>query len=205
MVARSNSTEVKNRILDAARGLFIDKGFRSTGIRDIAAASGTNVAMVNYYFRTKYDLFEIIFEETFGQLQKKVLTTLSSDLSFFELVETIICSYYDMLIEYPQIPVFIISEINLDPVRLSARLQSRDPHGVFLQMSTRIREEEEKGTIRPTSPVDFLLNLLSLCIFPFVFKNLGTNLSGVSEQEYSQMLEKHKDYVIQFVINAVKK
>lgn len=205
MYIKSDSTEVKDRILDEARSLFIRKGFKGTSIRDIAAASGANVAMINYYFRSKYNLFEIIFEEAFGHLQKRVFATLSSDLPFFELVETIVCSYYDMLIEYPQIPIFIINEISQDPVRLSARLQARDPHGAFLKIAARIREEETKGTIRETPPVDFLLNLLSLCIFPFVFKNLGTHVANVSAKEYERMIGNHKHYVIQFVINAIKK
>jgi AcrR family transcriptional regulator len=202
---KTNSSEVKERILDVARDLFIRKGYKGTGIRDIAAASDTNVAMVNYYFHSKYNLFEIIFEEAFGHLQKKVFSTLASDMPFFELVETIICSYYDMLIEYPQIPIFIINEINQDPVRLSARLQTRDPYGAFMKMAARIREEEAKGTIGATPPVDFLLNLLSLCIFPFVFRNLGMNVANVSQRTYTEMLENHKHYVIGFVINALKK
>jgi AcrR family transcriptional regulator len=205
MPANSKSSEVKERILDVARDLFIRKGFKGASIRDIAAASGTNVAMVHYYFHSKYNLFEIIFEEAFEHLRRKVFAALLSELPFFELIETIVCSYYEMLSEYPQIPVFVINEINQDPVRLSARMQARDPQGVFLKMSARIREEEMKGSIRETPPADFLLNLLSLCVFPFVSKDLVGNLSGLSQPEYSQVIENHKYYVIQFVINALKK
>ncbi len=197
--------EVKQRILDVARDLFIKNGYKSTSIRDIATASETNVAMVNYYFRSKYNLFEIIFEEAFLHLQEKIFTTLMSDLPFFELVETAIHSYYEMLLKYPQIPVFILNEINQNPEHLSARVRKIDPYGVFMRMSERIREEEKKGTIKETPPVDFLLNVLSLCVFPFIFRILGMNVANVSQEEYTQMIKDHEKYVVQFVINALKK
>jgi AcrR family transcriptional regulator len=202
---KQNVSEVKERILEVARELFIRNGYKGTSVRDIAAASETNVAMVNYYFHSKYYLFEIIFEEAFNRLQRKIFSTLSSDLPFFELIETVINSYYDMLMEYPQIPVFILNEINQNPERLSERMREKDPHGVFLQMSKRIKEEEGKGTIRETPPIDFLLNMLSLCVFPFIFKNLGSHVAEVSPEEYTGMIVNHKKYVIRFVTNALKK
>lgn len=202
---KQNSSEVKERILEAARNLFIKNGYKATSVRDIAAASETNVAMVNYYFHSKYNLFEIIFEDAFKQLQRKIFSTLTSDLPFFELIETVITSYYDMLIEYPQIPVFILNEVNQNPEQLSERIRELDPYGVFMRMSERVKEEEKKGVIKETPPIDFLLNILSLCVFPFIFKNLGQNVAGVSQEVYTEMIKNHKKYVVNFVINALKK
>ncbi len=200
-----NTLEVKERILEVARDLFIKNGYKGTSIRDIASASGTNVAMVNYYYRSKYNLFEIIFEEAFARLQKKIFTVVAEDLPFFELVESVIDSYYEMLLEYPQIPIFILNEVNQNPASLSARIRGFDPHSVFLRMSERIKEEQKKGVIKETPPIDFMLNILSLCVFPFIFRNLGSNVAEVSQEEYTEMIKYHKQYVIQFVINAIKK
>lgn len=199
------NSEVKDSILDAARGLFIKNGYKGTSIRDIASASGTNVAMVNYYFHSKYNLFEIIFEEAFEGLQNRIFSTLTSDRPFFELIETIIDSYYEMLVRYPQIPIFILNEVNQNPERLSERIRVLGPYDAFMRMSGRIKEEEEKGLIRETQPIDLLLNILSLCIFPFVFKDLGLNVANVTQEQYTAMIENHKNYVKQFVINALKK
>lgn len=202
---RQQTSEVRERILTTARDLFIKNGFKGTSIRDIASASGTNVAMVNYYFHSKYNLFEIIFEDAFNRFQKRVFSILSSDLPFFELIETVVNSYYETMTEYPQIPVFILNEVNQNPERLSERIRTNEPHNVFRIMSERIKAEEEKGLIKETSPIDFLLNLLSLCVFPFVFKNLGLSVAGVSQDEYTAMIQNHKKYVIEFIINALKK
>ena len=55
------STEEK--IKEAARRVFTRKGFAGTRTRDIAEESGFNLALINYYFRSKEKLFDIIVLE----------------------------------------------------------------------------------------------------------------------------------------------
>lgn len=204
MFKEGANMDVKGRILTVARDLFIEKGYNKTSIRDIAAASETNVAMVNYYYHSKYNLFEIIFEESLNVLIKRIFRILDSDKPFFELIDLWITSYYETLQEYPQIPIFILNEINQNPERLTERIQQREPYNVFVKISQRIKEESLKGTIRETPPLDFLLNVLSLCIFPFIFGPLATKVAERSMQEYHEVLMQHKNYVVEFVINALK-
>jgi len=52
------STEEK--IKNAARVIFHSKGYAATRTRDIADEAGINLALLNYYFRSKEKLFETI-------------------------------------------------------------------------------------------------------------------------------------------------
>ena len=56
------STEEK--ILRAAETLFLRKGFAETKTRDIADKAGINLALLNYYYRSKEKLFNRIMLET---------------------------------------------------------------------------------------------------------------------------------------------
>lgn len=196
--------DVKERIMLAARDLFIQNGYNSTSIRDIAAASGTNVAMVNYYYHSKYNLFEIIFDEALNVLIKRVFTIISSDKTFFDLVEQWIESYYSTLMEYPQIPIFVLNEINQNPERLKERVLQHEPLQIYFALSERVEKEVQNGTIRPIPPLDLLLNVLSLCVFPFVFGRMATKVASKTQDEYDQMLNEHKAHVKEFVIHALK-
>lgn len=60
------STEEK--IKEAARKIFMEKGFGSTRTREIAEAAGINSALLNYYFRSKEKLFEIIMMESVQEM-----------------------------------------------------------------------------------------------------------------------------------------
>ena len=83
----SKSPGVKERILESAKELFISKGYAGTSVRDIAAAAGANVAHVKYYFDSKANLFEIIFDDAFNILITRVSTIIESDLPFDEMIE----------------------------------------------------------------------------------------------------------------------
>lgn len=204
MFNTENCIEVKDKILKEAQNLFINNGFKGTSVRDIAKASGTNVAMVNYYFHSKYNLFEIIFEEALDVLTKRIFETITSDLPFFKLIETWINTYYEILFEYPQIAAFILNEVSLNPEALTQRIKNRNPYKYFDIIDKRIQEEVRKGTIRETPTADFLLNILSLCMYPFMFGNLARTLMEVPHGIYDGLIANHREYVVEFTINALK-
>lgn len=204
MIKRNSTSDVSDRILNVARDLFIKNGYTGTSIRDIATASETNVAHVKYYFDSKYNLFEIIFDEAFDILVNRVFSTLKSDLPFFEMVESWIDTYYEILPEYPQIPIFILNEINQNPEALTERILKRNPQAVFTRLSQRIDEEIKKGTIKDISVIDFGLNVLSLCVFPFMFRSLAIRVANKSVDEYNQVMAGHKKYVVDFIIKGLK-
>ena len=60
-IEKNTSTEEK--IKGAASRVFTQKGYAATRTRDIAEESGLNLALINYYFRSKEKLFDIIIVE----------------------------------------------------------------------------------------------------------------------------------------------
>lgn len=67
-------TTTEEKIKIAARTVFHKKGFAATRTRDIAEEAGINLALLNYYFRSKEKLFNIIMLETvFGFMQNMVM------------------------------------------------------------------------------------------------------------------------------------
>jgi AcrR family transcriptional regulator len=182
----------------------MQNGYNGTSVRDIATASGTNVAMVNYYFGSKYNLFGQVFEEVFDFLVGKVFYTLTSDLPFFEMLEAWLDSYYDILSEYPQMPNFILNEANINPERMVKIGKDKKPLEVYDVIKKKIEDEIAKGTIRETSPESLLLSILSLGIFPFVFDNIVTVVLNISLENYIDMLRKHKKFVVEFLKSALK-
>lgn len=194
----------KHKIFTSARDLFVRKGYDATSIREIASVSEANVAMVNYYFESKYNLFEEVFEDSLEMLTSEVFKIFKADLSIFELIEAWVSTYYEILLKHPEIPIFVLREISQNPERLTTGLKSKKPYEIFLQLSARINEEVEKGTICKTPPLDFLLNVLSLCIFPFMFGQLATNSVSRTNSDYREVLMNHKRYVIDFIKKALK-
>jgi AcrR family transcriptional regulator len=204
MIKEEKSNEVMDSIVLTAKELFINKGLKGTTIRDIATASGTNVAMVNYYFRSKNNLFEAIFDEAFETVAGGVFSAIDSDLPFFEMIRKWVYFYFDTLMENPQLPFFVMHELSQNPSRIETKLKEKNSHRIYKKLEVRIREEEAKGTIRKIETIDFLLNIVSLSIFPFVFRPILTAFSNVPYEYYQKILKNHKESVVEFIINAIK-
>jgi AcrR family transcriptional regulator len=52
-----DAPDAKTRLLSVAERLFAERGLKSTSIRELATEAGVNIAAVNYYFRSKDDLY----------------------------------------------------------------------------------------------------------------------------------------------------
>jgi AcrR family transcriptional regulator len=62
--------DTKARIMDVAEGLFAEKGYGPTSLRDITGAAGTNLASVNYHFQSKEGLLSAIVDRFVGPVNR---------------------------------------------------------------------------------------------------------------------------------------
>lgn len=58
----------RERLLEAARGLFAERGFHNATVRDIAARARTNPASINYYFRSKDELYREVMHRSYRKI-----------------------------------------------------------------------------------------------------------------------------------------
>src|SRR6187455_3388798 len=106
------STEEK--IKSAARLVFTRKGYAATRTRDIAEEAGINLALLNYYFRSKEKLFEIVMVEKMSKFFGVVAQVLEDkSMTVEEKTGTVVDNYIGLLSENPDLPIFILSEIRM--------------------------------------------------------------------------------------------
>jgi AcrR family transcriptional regulator len=63
----------RERLLDTAERLFAERGFAATSVRDITDGAGANLGAVNYYFRSKDNLYVEVFIRRAGLLRDPVV------------------------------------------------------------------------------------------------------------------------------------
>ncbi|MCX5781318.1 MAG: TetR/AcrR family transcriptional regulator [Elusimicrobia bacterium] len=61
------STNTDKRMIEAAKALIPQTGFKGLRIRDVARKAGVNLGMFNYYFKTKEKFIEILLTELYGE------------------------------------------------------------------------------------------------------------------------------------------
>ena len=68
--------DTRDRILDAAEGLFVEHGFDGTSMRMITSAANANLAAVNYHFGSKDALVQAVFRRRLTALNQERLAEL---------------------------------------------------------------------------------------------------------------------------------
>jgi len=61
-VDRRKAPHTKEKILDAAEALFVQRGYYGTSLRDISKAAGIQLALTHYHFGSKEDLFRAVID-----------------------------------------------------------------------------------------------------------------------------------------------
>ena len=63
----------RERLLDTAERLFAARGFAGTSVREITDAAGANLGAVNYYFRSKENLYAEVFARRAALLREPIV------------------------------------------------------------------------------------------------------------------------------------
>lgn len=196
-------TETEILVLDAARKVFLANGFDGTSMQMIANEAGINKALLHYYYRSKDRLFEAVFVEAFSQMVPNLMKVFFSEMVFEDKIRAFVDTYISALLQYPQIPQFILHELHRNPQRIVELIESTglNPEMVF----GIIRQEMNKGTIIKMDPRQLMVNLLSLCIFPFAARPMIQGFFFRNDvTAFDQFLEERKKEVAAFILNAIK-
>ena len=122
MALKKKDKSTEERILEAAKKVFVQKGMAGARMQDIADEAGINKALLHYYFSNKEKLFEMIFLEAASKLFPRINAIFSSDQPLFEKIESFCEEYIAVVMENPYLPLFVLYEINQDPAYFMNKL-----------------------------------------------------------------------------------
>lgn len=200
MVKQKKIPEVKDasaeeKIKEAARKLFTQKGFDAVKTRDIAEEAGLNLALLNYYFRSKQKLFDLIMIENMQQFVQTIVLRISeSNISVTEKVEKVVEAYIDMISANPYLPIFVMNQIHNVPGKLVDKIEPilKPVRENFMRQ---LAEAAKRGEIKPIEPFHFVANLMGLTVFPFIGKPLIQRISGVNNEEFARLIQERKKLI----------
>ena len=203
MVKKKDQT-TEERILVAAKQVFVKKGMTGARMQDIADTAGINKALLHYYFRSKEKLFEVIFKEAATRLFPKINEILNSELPLFDKIRRFTHDYVEMVIETPYLPLFVLNEINKQPHEFSKKMFGKNRPPVH-KLAEQIEKESKKGLIKSVSAPQLIINMMSMCIFPFVGKPMIQLVMNIDDLQFREMMEQRKKLIADFIIASIKK
>ena len=135
----------RERILAAAHGLFVAKGFAAVSMREIAARSGVTKSLIHHHFGSKEALWELVKERAiaaYAEGQAAELREASEPDA--ELLRRGIANYFRFLRDNPGV-VRLFAWTHLDDDPSCGRLDAE-----LVQLGAeRIRQAQARGLLRP--------------------------------------------------------
>lgn len=197
--AKSLSQEMEDKIMLSATRVFVLKGKAGTSMQDIANEAGINRTLLNYYFRSKDNLFEQVFSKLFSRFLPFIVNTLQAEIPADKRLENFIDYYFTMLIENPIIPLFILQELTSNPQRFINSLKTGGLNVNILLRSLEV--EMDRGNIKRMDPREIMVNLMSLIIFPFAARKIIEEMifSGDKNAYSTFILQRKESLKISFI------
>jgi AcrR family transcriptional regulator len=200
-----NDKLTEEKIFEAATDVFVDKGMDGARMQDIASHAGINKALLHYYFRTKDQLFNAVFDMIAGRILKKFAPVFDENLSLEAKIRFFFKEHIAFLQENPKLPGFILNEISRNPARIKKLLKKIHFESLWKNLYEQHKTELGKYNITEATMPQLIISIVSLSVFPFAARGI---IEGILEKvgiDFDEFIEERKEFAADFVIKAITK
>jgi len=167
-----NDRQTEEKIFEAATDVFVDKGMDGARMQDIAIHAGINKALLHYYFRTKDQLFNAVFEMITRKILKKFAPVFDENLSLEAKIRFFFKEHITFLQENPKLPGFILNEVNRNPNRIKKLLKNIDFDKLWQELYKQHKNELENYNITEASMPQLIISVAAISVFPFAARGI---------------------------------
>ncbi|HDL19453.1 MAG TPA: TetR/AcrR family transcriptional regulator [Bacteroidetes bacterium] len=199
-------TSTEEKIITAATGIFLQKGKDGARMQEIADYAGINKALLHYYFRSKDRLYDEVFKRELKKFFTGIFTSVKDTEDAKIFIRSFINLYTDRIAKNQNLVHFIISEIEKGGASISSVIvESMQKNKMQpLIITNKIQDAIAKKQLRNIDPVNLMISLIGLCLYPFLAKPilektfLGVNVTS------PEFLARRKKEVFDLVWNGIK-
>ncbi|MGV8877543.1 MAG: TetR/AcrR family transcriptional regulator [Sphingobacteriaceae bacterium] len=185
----------EEHIKATAKEIFFFKGNLHATTQEIADAAAVNRSLINYYFRSRDHLFEIVYNEAVETMSSQLDSVIYAKVPFMEKLKLLMDVYMKEILKYPYKESFLITEICCKNVLLKEKRKSN----ALIAFVKEVAQEMEKGTIKKADPVHFIINLFSLMAYPVIMAPLYRKLFDLDKENYQALLNERKALVFKLL------
>lgn len=197
---------IEAEIIEAATKVFMEKGMDGARMQEIAQIAGINQAMLHYYFRSKEKLFNEVLIAKVNAFFSTLFASLPLEEDFENFLRTFINKYTDHVRHNVDFMRFIVWEIQRGAPIFADAMQAafRKDDNLIHFFTGKIKAATEAGIIRQIEPKQFIITLISACLYPFIARPILEKVFQVDIYSDAFLNERKKE-VFALLWNGVKK
>lgn len=185
--------QTEELIKETAKKMFFTEGKFHATTQEIADEAKVNRTLINYYFRSRNNLINIIFDEAKMVSHEKSRAIFDRDKDIKDLIAEFIDDSLNTAIQYPYLETYIVTQMNKQDACVFERNDMKEVTKAFL---SRLEEEMENGRINKMERIQFLLNMISLINFPLTVRPLIQQNLDINDKDYKRILSERKEIIL---------
>jgi AcrR family transcriptional regulator len=199
------ATEIttEERILDAARNVFLRKGMVGARMQEVADEAGINKALLHYYFRNKQQLFEQVFCVCGRHAMQGMWVELTQDRPLFDNIRAFVMAFHTAMEREPHFPHFMLNELRRDPQHLLKLVDLGK--GAREQFFKQVKAAQQRGEIIAIEPLQLMVNMMAWCWFPHVAAPVVKHVGGIDQKAFNQFLKERSTLVSELIIRSIQR
>ena len=192
------------KILKAAEDEFMEKGYGNARMMSIAARAGVSHSMLHYYYRSKEDLFQKVFESKAGIIIHILEGIHGQGMSFEETVKSFIENKFDVIRANSWFCSFMLNDVLRNKENLRRIIQMMVPRltGHYEWFSKMLNEEIAAGRVRRITVRDLVLNIVFTNVAAFITMPIINEL--MPDTDIDDYLDERKKSNVDFILAALR-
>ena len=213
MITDKEQTDQKlstqQKILNAAREEFIERGYEGARIQRIADNSGANKAMIYYYFTSKKELYRRVITNVFGGALGQIRGIFEVEMSVEEKVKALVDFYVSFYRSNTGFVRLMLREIaSNSPVltgvleELKDTIKGYDYPGA---VETRLLGINSGSKVRDVDPRHTMMSLVSMCVGFFIFRPVASAILSLSPEEAERFAAERSEHISDLLLHGILK
>ena len=159
-----NKLEKLRRIKEAARELFISKGFDETTIREIASVAEVGLGTVFVYAANKRDLLFLIFNDGLEEVTRKAEASINKTAPLLDNLLNVFQCHYQFFARQPALSRLVLREMTFYDSGIQARSFQKTREALIDLIAEAVRHATIQNAVSATEPPQFI-GWVIFCIF----------------------------------------
>ncbi|MDQ1267170.1 MAG: hypothetical protein QG635_2324 [Bacteroidota bacterium] len=184
------NSEIKQAIVQAVNTVFRNEGRFASSEQEIAKVADCSIETVRECFPDLTELYSAAMTENIRYFTQNVKDIVNEGNTLIEKIVHLTEYYIDMMLKYPKCLEFMFRDVKEKPGRLMNSLSLTG----FVAESVMAKQIEAavKHQSNRIKPLHYIMNIISMCVFPFLGSQMIRSYGGLTDEEYFTMMEERK-------------
>ncbi|MEM6348895.1 MAG: TetR/AcrR family transcriptional regulator [Bacteroidota bacterium] len=196
--------ETKEKIIDAAREIFTQKGLAGARMKEIAEKAEINQALLHYHFKTKRALFDVVFQRQAFKMFGVIRSVVFSDKEPLEKIDDLVAGEHEAMKDFPTLPLFVLYESMQNPDLITEFTKDKPVPMMVQKFMGAFQEAIDEGKLRDVDPRHIMVNTMSMILYPMIARPLLKIMLNLDDARFDEFIEERSTLVAEFVRSALK-